>query len=59
MTQILLTTPERVKSMTVLGGTIDDELLFPIILTAQEKFIHPTLGGDLYKKLQNLIDTAE
>lgn len=52
---ILLTTPARVKSLTAFGGTIDDELLYPIILTAQEKYIHPTLGGDLYFKIQDLI----
>ena len=56
--QILLTTPLRVKQMTVLGGTVDDELLYPIILTAQEKYMHPTLGGDLFKKLQTLIDNG-
>lgn len=41
-----------------MGGTIDDDLLYPVILTAQEKYIHPTLGGDLYFKLQELIDAG-
>lgn len=51
----ILTSPTRIKKDTVLNDSVDDNLLYPCILTAQEKHIHPTLGTDLYVKLKTLV----
>ena len=41
----------RIKKDTALGGSCDDNLLLPYILMAQDRYILPVLGTDLYDKL--------
>lgn len=57
-TTILLVAPNRVKRDTPLGESVDDTLLQPCILTAQERWVHPTLGSDLFDKLKALINAG-
>jgi len=42
---------DRLKSDTSLGGSVDNNLLFPYILMAQDRYILPILGTDLHNKL--------
>ncbi len=41
----------RLKKDTALGGSVDDNLLFPYILMAQDRYILPSLGTDLHNAL--------
>ena len=41
----------RIKKDTALGASVDDNLLLPYILMAQDRYILPILGTDLYDKL--------
>jgi hypothetical protein len=43
----------RLKKDTVLGGSVDDNLIMPYILLAQDMNILPVLGTDLYDKLKS------
>ncbi len=54
-TTIVLVSPSRVQRDTALGGSVDPNVLFPAILQAQEKWILPVMGTDLYEKLKALI----
>jgi hypothetical protein len=56
---ILLTSPARVKRDTTLNSNVDDNLVAPAILVAQERHAHSSLGTSLYKKLQDLIRDNE
>jgi len=48
----------RLKKDTALGGSVDDNLIMPYILLAQDMHILPILGTDLDVKLKNLIQTG-
>ena len=54
-----LTSPARVKTDTPLNDSVDDNLLYPAIVTAQERNCHPILGTDLFNKLKTLIVAGE
>ena len=41
----------RIKKDTALGASVDDNLLLPYILMAQDRYILPILGTDFYDKL--------
>jgi hypothetical protein len=43
----------RLKKDTALGGSVDDNLIMPYILLAQDMNILPVLGTDLYDKLKS------
>ena len=47
----LFISTDRIKKDTALGGSVDDNLLLPYILMAQDRYILPILGTDLYDKL--------
>ena len=47
----LFISTDRIKKDTALGGSVDDNLLLPYILMAQDRYILPVLGTDLYDKL--------
>ena len=47
----LFISTDRLKKDTSLGGSVDDNLLFPYILMAQDRYILPILGTDLNDKL--------
>ena len=42
----------RIKKDTALGGSVDDNIIMPYILLAQDMFILPVLGTDLDNKLK-------
>ena len=42
----------RLKKDTALGGSVDDNLIMPYILLAQDMYILPILGTDLDTKLK-------
>ena len=49
----------RIKKDTALGSAVDDNLLHPYILIAQDRWILPALGTDLDAKLkQDIIDST-
>tara|TARA_R100000700_G_scaffold743_2_gene1939 strand:+ start:1160 stop:1747 length:588 start_codon:yes stop_codon:yes gene_type:complete len=43
----------RIKKDTALGGSVDDNLIMPYILLAQDMYILPILGTDLDAKLKS------
>ena len=45
----------RLKKDTALGGSVDDNLIMPYILLAQDMYILPILGTDLDTKLKSEI----
>jgi len=51
----ILTSPVRVKRDTALNDSVDDNLLFPAIVMAQERNVHPVLGTRLYDKVRELV----
>jgi len=42
---------DRLKKDTALGGSVDNNLLLPYILMAQDRYILPVLGTDLNNKI--------
>lgn len=48
---ILLISDTILKERTAVHGNIDPKLLYPEIKVAQDMFIHPILGTNLYNKL--------
>jgi len=47
----LFISTDRLKKDSALGGSVDDNLLLPYILMAQDRYILPVLGTDLTNKL--------
>ena len=47
----LFISTDRIKKDTALGGSVDDNLLLPYILMAQDRYILPVLGTDLNNAL--------
>ena len=47
----LFISTNRLKKDSSLGGSVDDDLLLPYILMAQDRYILPILGTDLTNKL--------
>jgi len=47
----LFVSTDRIKKDTALGGSVDNNLLLPYILMAQDRYILPVLGTDLNAKL--------
>tara|TARA_R100000458_G_C8194469_1_gene187060 strand:- start:28 stop:606 length:579 start_codon:yes stop_codon:yes gene_type:complete len=47
----LFISTDRLKRDSALGGSVDDNLLLPYILMAQDRYILPILGTDLQNKL--------
>ena len=48
----------RIKKDTALGGSVDDNIIMPYILLAQDMFILPILGTDLDAKLKSEIQAS-
>ena len=51
----LMISATRLKKDTALGGSVDDNLIMPYILLAQDMNILPVLGTDLYEALKTKI----
>ena len=49
---------DRLKKDTSLGGSVSNDLLFPYILMAQDRYILPILGTDLQNKLISEINAS-
>ena len=49
----LLVSSTIIKTDTPLSGSVDNQLITPIIYNSQRKYILPILGTDLYDKLTN------
>jgi len=47
----LFVSTDRIKKDTALGGSVDNNLLLPYILMAQDRYILPVLGTDLNNAL--------
>ena len=48
----------RLKKDTALGGSVDDNLIMPYILLAQDMNILPVLGTDLYEAIKTKINAG-
>ncbi|QDP51051.1 MAG: hypothetical protein Unbinned6004contig1002_37 [Prokaryotic dsDNA virus sp.] len=46
---------QRLKNDSAIGGSVDDNLLLPYILMAQDRYILPVIGTDLQNKLNTEI----
>ena len=53
MANVLMISATRLIETTALNGSIDNDLIHPYILLAQDKYILPVLGTDLYEKLKS------
>ncbi|MAK37185.1 MAG: hypothetical protein CMC15_13615 [Flavobacteriaceae bacterium] len=56
--QALFVSANRLKRDTAIGGSVDDDLIRPYVYMAQQRWILPVLGTDLYNKLCSDIDTG-
>lgn len=56
MRNILFITVQNIKDRTGLHNNVDEKLILPEIMTAQDMFILPLLGTDLYNRLQDGIE---
>lgn len=54
--KILFITPQTIKERTGLHANVDEKLISPEIMTAQDMFIHPALGTALYNRLLDGIE---
>lgn len=58
MSKVLMTGTARIKKNTPLSNNIDDDILVPFIVRAQETHIQQILGTDLYLRLLEDIKTS-
>ncbi len=56
MKNICFINVNTIKERSALHSNVDDKLILPEILTAQDMYILPALGSALYDRLQNGID---
>lgn len=56
---ILFISTDTIKERTGLHNNLDDKLINPEILTAQDMYILPTLGSALYERLQTGIEDSD
>jgi hypothetical protein len=52
---ILLISDNMIKERTAIHGNIDPKLIYPDIKVAQDMYILPLLGTNLYNKLQTIV----
>lgn len=55
---VLLISAEILKDRTGIHSNIDDKLLYPEIKAAQDMYIHPILGTNLYNKIISDVDAG-
>lgn len=53
--EILFVSPSYMKRTTYISNTVDDEMVTVAVIVAQDKYIIPVLGTDLYFKLRTEI----
>lgn len=59
MAKTLYITSTKLKRDSALGSTVDDNLIQPYIMIAQDRWILPAIGTRLEDKLNTLIDADE
>jgi len=56
--EVLLVNTEYLKSLTNLNGAVDDNLIVPSIILAQDKYLQQFLGTDLFVKIKSDVSTS-
>tara|TARA_R110000744_G_scaffold106225_4_gene202469 strand:+ start:7155 stop:7715 length:561 start_codon:yes stop_codon:yes gene_type:complete len=54
--QVIFIDADYIKAYSQVGGNVDDKYLLSATITAQDKYIQPILGTNLYNDLRNNID---
>jgi hypothetical protein len=54
-THTLLISADTLKRNTTISQSVDEDLIHPVILLAQDRYILPVLGTDLFEKLKTEI----
>ena len=52
MPEVLFISEDYIKKYTTVNGSVDPNLLYPAVYLAQDKWLAPYLGDDLYNKLK-------
>jgi hypothetical protein len=58
MSTAIFVSANRLKRDTAIGGSVDDDLIRPYVYMAQQRYILPILGTDLYDKLCDEVDAG-
>lgn len=53
MANVLLINETYIKKYTMINGAVDANLLYPAIYLAQDKYLHPYLGTNLFEKIKD------
>jgi len=53
MAEVLFINDVYIKKYTAINGSVDPNLLYPSIILAQEKYLLPYLGTNLYERLKS------
>ena len=56
VTHTLLISSDSLKRTTTISASVDDNLIHPVILLAQDRYILPVLGTDLFEKLKTEVE---
>lgn len=56
---VLFVSTSKLKRDTPLGSSVDDNIIHPHITIAQDRWILPVLGTQLYEKLKELITSGQ
>jgi len=54
--QVIFIDADYIKAYSQVGGNVDDKYLLSAIITAQDKYIQPILGSNLYRDLRSNIE---
>jgi len=57
LAQTIFIDADYIKAYSQTGGNIDEKYFLPAILTAQDKYLQPILGTNLYEYLKTNINT--
>ena len=50
--EVLYVNPDYMKRLTQLNGGVEDAVMVPAIILAQDKYLQQYLGADLHEKLK-------
>lgn len=57
--EVLFVNPDYMKRITQLNGAVEDSVIVPAVILAQDKYIQQYLGTDLLNKLKLIVVTPE
>ena len=57
VTHKLLISADTLKQNTTISQNVDENLIHPVIMVAQDQYIQPILGTDLFNYLKDNFDT--